>query len=222
MKVIRKSDMLRSSQEAHLRAERDFLVAAEHSRWIVPLVAAFQDKSSLYLVMDYMVGGDFLGLLLREDVLDEDVARWYIAEMILCVEEAHKMGWVHRDVKPDNFLISSSGHLKISDFGLAFDGHWRHSQSYFIGHRASIIDRLKMGARKSQPAVKGSLPGGILRHAPVERPCGGGKDGRMAQGGLLQWRERTGRRNMARSIVGTSQYMAPEVIMGEPYDGRCD
>jgi protein-serine/threonine kinase len=75
MKVIRKSDMLRNSQEGHLRAERDFLVASENSKWVVPLIASFQDNNNLYLVMEYMVGGDFLGLLLREDVLDESVAK---------------------------------------------------------------------------------------------------------------------------------------------------
>lgn len=75
MKVIRKSEMLRACQEGHLRAERDFLVSAEGSRWIVPLIASFQDSTNLYLVMEYMIGGDFLGLLLREDVLEEDVAR---------------------------------------------------------------------------------------------------------------------------------------------------
>ena len=75
MKVIRKSDMLRACQEGHLRAERDFLVGAEGSRWVVPLIASFQDNTNLYLVMEYMIGGDFLGLLLREDVLDEHVAK---------------------------------------------------------------------------------------------------------------------------------------------------
>lgn len=75
MKVIRKSEMLRACQEGHLRAERDFLVGAEDSRWVVPLIASFQDNTNLYLVMEYMIGGDFLGLLLREDVLDEQVAR---------------------------------------------------------------------------------------------------------------------------------------------------
>jgi protein-serine/threonine kinase len=75
MKVIRKSKMLRSCQEGHLRAERDFLVNAEHSRWVVPLIASLQDNTNLFLIMEYMIGGDFLGLLLREDVLDEDVAR---------------------------------------------------------------------------------------------------------------------------------------------------
>lgn len=75
MKVIRKSEMLRACQEGHLRAERDFLVGAEESCWVVPLIASFQDNTNLYLVMEYMIGGDFLGLLLREDVLDEQVAR---------------------------------------------------------------------------------------------------------------------------------------------------
>jgi serine/threonine protein kinase len=75
MKVIRKSDMLRACQEGHLRAERDFLVGAEGSRWVVPLIASFQDNTNLYLVMEYMIGGDFLGLLLREDVLEEAVAQ---------------------------------------------------------------------------------------------------------------------------------------------------
>ena len=75
MKVIRKSDMLRACQEGHLRAERDFLVGAEGSRWVVPLIASFQDNTNLYLVMEYMIGGDFLGLLLREDVLEEEVAK---------------------------------------------------------------------------------------------------------------------------------------------------
>ena len=62
--------------------------------------------------------------------------------MILCVDEAHKMKWIHRDIKPDNFLISASGHLKISDFGLAFDGHWSHSQAYYSNHRHYLLDKL--------------------------------------------------------------------------------
>lgn len=114
--------MLRNSQEGHLRAERNFLVAAEGSKWVISLITAFQDNRHLYLVMDFCIGGDFLGLLIRKNILSEQITKWYLAEMILCVEEAHKMKWIHRDVKPDNFLIGADGHLKISDFGLAFDG----------------------------------------------------------------------------------------------------
>ncbi|AEO53193.1 hypothetical protein MYCTH_61755, partial [Thermothelomyces thermophilus ATCC 42464] len=184
MKVIRKSKMLKTNQEGHLRAERDLLVASEGSR-IVPLVASFQDLSNLYLVMEYMPGGDFLSLLIRENVLHESVARFYVAEIVLCVEAAHSLKCIHRDIKPDNFLISASGHLKISDFGLAFDGHWSHDTTYYNSHRHDKKDLY---------------------------------DGEP----LLNWRNRCGTRHSARSVVGTSQYMAPEVIEGRRYDARCD
>lgn len=108
----------------------------------MPLVASFQDVANLYLVMEYMPGGDFLGLLIRENILDEAVTRFYIAEMILCVEEAHALQYIHRDIKPDNFLISASGHLKISDFGLAFDGHWSHDSKYYSSTRYSLLQNL--------------------------------------------------------------------------------
>lgn len=228
MKVIRKSEMLRNSQEGHLRAERDFLVASEKSRWVVPLVASFQDYSNLYLVMEYMVGGDFLGLLIRKNTLKEKKARWYIAEMIMCVEEAHRLRWIHRDVKPDNFLISASGHLKIADFGLAFDGHWQHDQTYFNNHRYSLMEKLGIKVdgdsldRKEGNTVAagmklaGILIGGKERH---EKPQ---VEGPLENEGILQWRNRHGKRKLAKSVVGTSQYMAPEVIRGELYDGRCD
>lgn len=228
MKVIRKSDMLRNCQEGHLRAERDFLVASESSRWVVPLIASFQDRTNLYLVMEYMVGGDFLGLLFRKDILKERHARWYIAEMILCVEEAHRLRWIHRDVKPDNFLISASGHLKISDFGLAFDGHWTHDQRYFKDHRQTLMEKLGIevkgdvqdqlddAQRDIQTNLTSILTGRKERHRKANI------DGPSEHESILQWRNRHGKRRWAGSVVGTSQYMAPEVIRGQPYDGRCD
>ena len=233
MKVIRKSEMLRSNQEGHLRAERDFLVASERSKWVVPLIASFQDKKNLYLVMEYMIGGDFLGLLIQKDRLDEESTQFYIAEMILCLEEAHKLNWIHRDVKPDNFLISASGHLKISDFGLAFDGHWTHDQSYFSCHRYSLLEKLGIkiigDAVEQSNAVNEGISQGkwgwlkscketlaLRRHYRTSTA--------HAERGetVLQWRNRRGRRSFAKSVVGTSQYMAPEVVRGDCYDGRCD
>lgn len=228
MKVIRKSDMLRNCQEGHLRAERDFLVTSEKSRWVVPLVASFQDFTNLYLVMEYMVGGDFLGLLFRKDILKERHARWYIAEMILCVEEAHKLRWIHRDVKPDNFLISAIGHLKISDFGLAFDGHWAHDQRYFKSHRQSLMEKLgievKGDVQDQEEDAKKDARTNLAAMLSGRRGRQGKEqvDGPSEQESILQWRNRYGKRRLAGSVVGTSQYMAPEVIRGDPYDGRCD
>lgn len=228
MKVIRKSEMLRNCQEGHLRAERDFLVASEKSKWVIPLVASFQDSTNLYLVMDYMIGGDFLGLLFRKNVLKEKHARWYVAEMILCVEETHRCRWIHRDIKPDNFLISASGHLKISDFGLAFDGHWAHDTRYFKNHRRSLMEKLGIEAKgdsedqeeDAKRKVKSNLANVLTGRADSRETAQ--VDGPHDQESILQWRNRHGKRKMAVSVVGTSQYMAPEVIRGDHYDGRCD
>ncbi|RFN46963.1 agc/ndr/ndr protein kinase [Fusarium flagelliforme] len=219
MKVIRKSEMIRNSQEGHLRAERDFLVASEGSQWAVPLIASFQDPTSLYLVMEYMPGGDFLGLLIRHYILQEHIAQFYIAEMILAMEEAHRLNFIHRDIKPDNFLITASGHLKISDFGLAFDDHWSHDATYYSTHRYSLVRGLginvagdEIDQKTSKDILKQfewyqSVMSGLDRHAryPV-----GNEDLRT----LIGWRNRHGNRTAARSVVGTSQYMAPEVVRG--------
>ena len=229
MKVIRKSEMLRNSQEGHLRAERDFLVASEKSRWVVPLITSFQDHTNLYLVMEYMIGGDFLGLLIKYDRLSENWAQFYLAEMVLCLEETHRMKWIHRDVKPDNFLVSSTGHLKISDFGLAFDGQWQHDQSYVNQHRyallekfeipveGDLVDRAEITKANAGRRVAEIFLDAKERKAKARHAIPSGSDE-----GILKWRNRYGRRAFAKSVVGTSQYMAPEVIRGEEYDGRCD
>ncbi|EAW06687.1 serine/threonine-protein kinase [Aspergillus clavatus NRRL 1] len=220
MKVIRKSVMIRNCQEGHLRAERDFLVASAKSRWIVPLIASFQDHNYLYLIMDYMVGGDFLGVLMRRNILSEEHTKWYAVEMILCIEEAHKLHWIHRDIKPDNFLISASGHMKISDFGLAFDGHWAHDQVYYNDHRHSLLEKLGIqieGDREDQEGLEKSKPAGTTQIPEANR-----RDRAPPLTNLLDWRDTSQKRRLARSIVGTSQYMAPEIVRGEVYDGRCD
>ena len=170
--------------------------------------------------MDYMPGGDFLCLLIREHSLPETVTRFYIAEMILCVEEAHRLHCIHRDVKPDNFLVSASGHLKISDFGLAFDGHWSHDAGYYNYHRFSLLKRLGInldgeeGDKREDRAVHRQLKSTSLTKYDKANQVDGEP--------LLDWRERCGNRLAANSVVGTRQYMAPEVLKGSAYDGRCD
>lgn len=191
-------------------------------------MCSFQDTSNLYLVMEYMPGGDFLGLLIRENVLHEAVARFYVAEMILAVEEAHRLRFIHRDIKPDNFLISGTGHLKISDFGLAFDGHWSHDATYYNHHRCSLLAKLGINIDGDETDQKETrelgrqveksrlMAVGLGRHGGDDRP----QDKELED--LIGWRNRCGNRSSAYSVVGTSQYMAPEVIQGQKYDGRCD
>lgn len=221
LKVINKSSMIQNCQEGHLRAERDFLVASEKSRWIVPLIASFQDDENLYLVMDYMVGGDFLGFLIRKDIICEDWARFYVAEMIVCIEESHRLCWIHRDIKPDNFLISASGHLKLSDFGLAFNGHWSYNQNYYYNHRYSVLGKLGISVKGDEEDQKKAAESKKASDAHLH----GMDDTSQHQTpttDILEWRNSKERREHAISVVGTSQYMAPEIIRGGVYDGRCD
>jgi serine/threonine kinase 38 len=117
MKKMSKQEMIRKNQITHVRSERNVLAFADNP-WIVELKSSFQDDSSLYLVMEYLPGGDLMNILMKRDILPEDEARFYIAELVLSVESVHKMSYIHRDLKPDNVLIDRTGHIKLSDFGL--------------------------------------------------------------------------------------------------------
>jgi serine/threonine protein kinase len=115
---MKKDEMHKKNQVLHVRAERDVLCEA-NNKWIVDLIYSFQDETYLYLVMEYLPGGDLMSLLMKKDILSENEARFYAAEMILAIESVHKLSCIHRDIKPDNVLIDKSGHIKLSDFGLS-------------------------------------------------------------------------------------------------------
>lgn len=117
MKKLRKADMMRKEQVTHAWSERHVLVTADHP-FVCQLCFSFQSKDFLYLVMEFLPGGDLMTLLIAKDILPEDDARFYVAEMIVAIDTVHKLGFIHRDIKPDNLLIDRDGHLKLSDFGL--------------------------------------------------------------------------------------------------------
>ncbi|RXN27741.1 rho-associated kinase 1 isoform X1 [Labeo rohita] len=115
MKLLSKFEMIKRSDSAFFWEERDIMAFA-NSNWVVQLFYAFQDDRYLYMVMEYMPGGDLVNLMSNYDV-PEKWARFYTAEVVLALDCIHSMGFIHRDVKPDNMLLDKSGHLKLADFG---------------------------------------------------------------------------------------------------------
>ncbi|KAG9301210.1 hypothetical protein G9A89_012593 [Geosiphon pyriformis] len=223
MKVMRKGDMLKKGQEGHVRAERDLLTkAAESAQWIVRLIYSFQDADHLYLVMEYMPGGDLLNLLIEKDIFELDFAKFYIAEMVLAIEEAHKFGYIHRDIKPDNFLFDSEGHIRLSDFGLATDFHWAHDSAYFEKQRKDLLrktgidietDTLSRVMAKKFQSGRWAEPWSDGENSEEEN--------RMPNNRILTWRDKN-RKKLAFSVVGTNNYMAPEILRGTGYNRGCD
>nr|XP_014436793.1 rho-associated protein kinase 2 isoform X2 [Pelodiscus sinensis] len=115
MKLLSKFEMIKRSDSAFFWEERDIMAFA-NSPWVVQLFCAFQDDRYLYMVMEYMPGGDLVNLMSNYDV-PEKWAKFYTAEVVLALDAIHSMGLIHRDVKPDNMLLDKYGHVKLADFG---------------------------------------------------------------------------------------------------------
>ncbi|CAL8078310.1 unnamed protein product [Calicophoron daubneyi] len=120
LKSLHKYDMLKRSDRACFQEERDVMVKAmvQNSPWIAKLHHTFQDEKFLYFLMDFYNGGDMLTMLSKfDDRIPENIARFYITEIILAIDCLHQLGYLHRDIKPDNVLLESSGHIVLADFG---------------------------------------------------------------------------------------------------------
>jgi len=164
---MKKKDMIKKNEIEHIRAERSVL-SKSSNKWIIDLKCSFHDEDFLYLVMEYLPGGDLMNMLIKKDIFSVEEARFYIAETILAVEYVHSLGYVHRDIKPDNILLDKDGHIKLTDFGLC----------------TSIVE---------EPAL------------PIEQISNKPKASRRIH-----------------SLVGTPDYIAPEVLGKKGYTAGVD
>lgn len=117
MKIINKKYLIKNQQLRYAVTECNVLKQAQHP-FIITLHFAFQTPDHLYMILDYCPGGDFSYHIARH-LFEEDEAKFFIAELILAIEHLHNMDIIYRDLKPDNILIDSQGHIKLADFGLA-------------------------------------------------------------------------------------------------------
>lgn len=142
IKVLKKSDMIAKNQITNVKAERMILMTQAQSPFVVKLFFTFQSSENLYLVMEYLPGGDCASLVKALGGVSEDWAKQFLAEVVNGLEMLHARGVVHRDMKPDNLLIDQRGHLKLTDFGLSKIGllgrQNRQQQLHAKGGRSSI------------------------------------------------------------------------------------
>ncbi|XP_036969310.1 microtubule-associated serine/threonine-protein kinase 2 isoform X5 [Acanthopagrus latus] len=133
MKKINKQNLILRNQIQQAFVERDILTFAENP-FVVSMFCSFETRRHLCMVMEYVEGGDCATLLKNIGALPVDMARMYFAETVLALEYLHNYGIVHRDLKPDNLLITSMGHIKLTDFGLSKIGLMSLTTNLYEGH----------------------------------------------------------------------------------------
>ncbi|RYP60119.1 hypothetical protein DL769_008268 [Monosporascus sp. CRB-8-3] len=146
IKVLKKADMVAKNQVTNVKAERAIMMWQGESDFVAKLYWTFSSKDYLYLVMEYLNGGDCASLVKVLGGLPEDWVKKYLGEVILGVEHLHDRGIIHRDLKPDNLLIDHKGHLKLTDFGLSRMGLiGRQKRALDSGTSDPTPDLLKTG-----------------------------------------------------------------------------
>lgn len=128
IKVLKKSDMIAKNQIKNVKSERAIMMVQSNKPYVARLFSTFQNKDNLFLVMEYLPGGDLATLIKMMGCLPDKWARQYLSEVIVGVDDMHKNGIIHHDLKPENLLIDATGHVKLTDFGLSRAGLVRRHQ----------------------------------------------------------------------------------------------
>ncbi|KAI8893962.1 hypothetical protein BC833DRAFT_606716 [Globomyces pollinis-pini] len=220
IKVLKKADMVAKNQVTNIKSERTILTQID-SPFVVKLFSTFQSRNHIYLVMEYLNGGDCAALIKSMGQLDEAWAKQYVTEMIQGLEFLHYRDIVHRDLKPDNMLIDSNGHVKLTDFGLSRVG--------FLGRRAIGVGDVAATPAKSLPPASpqisetgsnsSAFPFTNMHLGPLKNVLGRRESvASISSNDSFVFGSRIGdkleERNSQKKLVGTPDYLAPESILG--------
>lgn len=203
LKTMKKEMMVLKNQVGHVKAERDALAKADdNNRWLTMLHYSFTDETHLYMVMEYMPGGDLMSLLIKEDTFSEQVTKFFMAEAAQAISSVHALGYIHRDIKPDNMLLDERGHLKLTDLGLCKkvgdvspEDHPDVVLEFLKTQQTCSMDDLY---EKEDQGITHKDKPPILHHS---KP--------------IPFTNSKARREMAYSTVGTPDYIAPEVLAAQ-------
>lgn len=171
IKVLKKADMVAKNQVGNVKAERAIMMWQGQSEFVAKLYWTFSSKDYLYLVMEYLNGGDCASLIKVLGGLPEDWVQKYLAEVILGVEHLHERDIIHRDLKPDNLLIDQKGHLKLTDFGLSRMGLvGRQKRALNSETSETTPDLLKQGPFARSASMASSRSTSLDLHGQVHSP----------------------------------------------------
>jgi protein-serine/threonine kinase len=158
LKQISKTGTMKSRRRMEqMCTERCALVESD-SEWVVKLYTAFQDDTNFYFVFEYLPGGDLHTLLWREGRFPDRTAAFYLAEIVLALETVHNLGYIHRDLKPDNILLDRQGHVKLADFGCSK----RRRKTLAVGRFGSLVRDATFDSNLVKPKKPSSATGNAV------------------------------------------------------------
>lgn len=230
VKVLKKTHVSLKNQRERVSSEQAIL-AQTANPWIVKMYYSFESKDHLFIVMEYLPGGDCLSFLERFGVFEERLAKQYLAETVLALEYLHSQGIIHRDLKPDNMLINKDGHIKLTDFGLSTSGLEEVSGPMKSGAwQDSMARAVKASEARKSPAKGSVAPTAVTRRSidfgrASSRGSSSSGDSNAPSSSspaLPAGVAPKTRREKAYSCVGTPDYLAPEVVKAQGHDAGVD